>query len=98
VSSLQDPLVIPTEIGKALGLNARQVNQELMRLGLQVRVERKPGHYKWELTPIGYEYGQLFDTGRRHSDGASVQQIKWYKAKTLAVLKENWFSKLDAAV
>ena len=88
-ADVQDPLVTPTEIGKALDISPRKVNLILSEIGLQCRIERKNGKQKWDLTPIAFnEYAQIFDVGKKHSDGTPVQQIKWYKNRTVEKLRE----------
>ncbi len=64
-----------TELGKACldGLSGRKVNTLLCEAGLQVRIDKQ-----WELTEAGKTYAELLDTGKSHSNGTPVKQIKWY--------------------
>ncbi|MCR4158831.1 Bro-N domain-containing protein [Kerstersia gyiorum] len=63
----------PTELGKMLGgLSAQKVNLLLAGAGLQAKV----GEH-WKPLDAGKDFARLYDTGKKHSDGASVQQIKW---------------------
>jgi Rha family phage regulatory protein len=83
VSDIQEPLIIATEIGKLYGVSACVMNRVLARLELQAKIEKH-----WELTDLGKEHGGVYvDTGKKHSNGTSVQQIKWYKNKIIKFLK-----------
>jgi len=63
----------PTELGQQLGgVSARQVNRLLAAAGLQT----KAGTH-WQPTPAARAFVRLFDTGKRHSNGTPVTQIKW---------------------
>lgn len=66
-----------TELGKACfdGLSGRKVNQLLMESGLQVKAGKH-----WELTEAGKTHAELLDTGKSHSNGTPVKQIKWYRS------------------
>ena len=89
VAETKDPLVIPTELAKEMGISAKKVNILLQQSGLQNRVEYESSgkiRKRWDLTPEGFEYAELLDVGKEHSDGTPVQQIKWFKQKTLKVL------------
>ena len=89
VAETKDPLVIPTELAKEMGISAKKVNILLQQSGLQKRVEYESSgkiRKRWDLTPEGFEYAELLDVGKEHSDGTPVQQIKWFKQTTLKVL------------
>lgn len=63
----------PTELGKMLGgLSAQKVNLLLAGAGLQAKV----GEH-WKPLDAGKDFARLYDTGKKHSDGVAVQQIKW---------------------
>lgn len=62
----------PTELGQMAGLSARAMNARLFDAGLQ---SKAAGH--WEATEAGREFTRIFDTGKRHSSGTPVQQVKW---------------------
>ena len=66
-----------TELGKACldGLSGRKVNTLLCEAGLQVRIDKQ-----WELTEAGKTYAELLDTGKSHSNGTPVKQIKWFRS------------------
>lgn len=69
----QERLLNPTELGKPLGLSPRTVNSRLQAKGFQVK-----GVAGWELTPTGKALGGVYlDTGKKHSSGVPVRQIKW---------------------
>ncbi|MGO3123656.1 MAG: BRO-N domain-containing protein, partial [Advenella sp.] len=64
----------PTELGKMLPgePSARKVNLLLAEAGLQA----KQGEH-WKPLEAGQDFSRLYDTGRRHGNGAPVLQIKW---------------------
>lgn len=64
----------PTELGKTLNppLSARRINKLLEERGLQTKVGKS-----WVSTDAGEEYTRLIDTGKAHSDGSMIQQMKW---------------------
>lgn len=69
----QERLLNPTELGKPLGLSPRTVNSRLQAKGFQVK-----GVAGWELTATGKALGGVYlDTGKKHSSGVPVRQIKW---------------------
>jgi hypothetical protein len=76
VSEDQHLYFTPTELGKRIGVSAQRFNQLLFDAGLQGSREGK-----W--VPIESEAAGLYrvlDTGKRHSGGAMIQQIKWSDA------------------
>lgn len=73
VAPTQERLLNPTELGKPLGLSPRTVNSRLQAKGYQIK-----GVAGWELTEKGKALGGVYlDTGKKHSSGAPVRQIKW---------------------
>ena len=73
VAPQQKQLLNPTEIGKPLGLSAIKVNKKLEEMGLQYKTEAG-----WQPTDFGLKRGAvLLDTGKRHSNGTPVRQLKW---------------------
>lgn len=73
VAPQQKQLLNPTEIGKPLGLSAIKVNKKLEEMGLQYKTEAG-----WQPTDAGLARGAvLLDTGKRHSNGTPVRQLKW---------------------
>ena len=63
----------PTQLGEPLGLSAIKVNKRLEALGLQFKTEAG-----WQPTDAGLAKGAvMLDTGKRHSSGVPVRQLKW---------------------
>lgn len=66
-------LLTPTEIGKQLGLGAREVNGYLAAMGYQARTAKG-----WELTDKGRAIGGVYlDVNKRNFNGAPIRQLKW---------------------
>lgn len=64
----------PTELGKALGgLSPRAVNSVLAAMNFQT----KTTNGKWEPIGMGTAYAVMLDTGKLHSDGTPIRQLKW---------------------
>ena len=73
VAPQQKQLLNPTEIGKPMGLSAIKINKKLEEMGLQYKTEAS-----WQPTDLGLKRGAvLLDTGKRHSNGTPVRQLKW---------------------
>lgn len=74
-----EALLIATEIGKHLDppISAKNVNLILANMKLQEKVEYRAGKFEWRLTEKGKAYGSYLDTGKVHSNGTPIQQIKW---------------------
>ncbi|CAI8406615.1 MAG: Uncharacterised protein [Cryomorphaceae bacterium] len=64
----------PTEIGKQLNprLSAIGTNKRLESLGYQEKLGSA-----WVPTTAGKPYAVFLDTGKKHSDGTPVTQLKW---------------------
>lgn len=62
----------PGQLGRHLGLPAREVNLKLAALGLQVRVDSV-----WAPTAEGRLHAVVLDVGKHHGDGAPVTQVRW---------------------
>ena len=73
VSPTQKQLLTPTEIGKRYGLSAQKVNNILAGAGYQHKIADK-----WEAIGEGEKLSVMQDTGKKHSDGTPVCQLKWY--------------------
>ena len=65
-------LLTPTEIGSHFGFSANRVNEILAGAGYQHKISGK-----WEALPPGEGYAVMQDTGKRHSNGTPVRQLKW---------------------
>lgn len=78
-ASQNEALLTPTEIARRLGHgSARTVNQQLCNAGLQQSFRNAGGHLYYELTDLGHHYGGVMqDTGKRHSAGTPVRQLRW---------------------
>jgi len=70
----------PTELGARLKVSAQKVNAMLAAPGFQAKSGKV-----WELLTAGRQYAMIYDTGKKHSDGVPVQQVKW-SASVLDVL------------
>lgn len=72
----------PTDLGKRLGISAQQFNLRLAAFGLQQRRGSE-----WEVTDTGKAFAKLLDTGKKHSAGTPVVQVKW-SPSVLAVIND----------
>ena len=70
----------PTELGQRMGVSGRKFNMLLAEAGLQ----SKKGEH-WAPMPPAEGFYRVLDTGKRHGDGAPIQQIKWFE-NVLALL------------
>lgn len=71
----QEIYFTPTELGYRIGVSAITFNIMLAEIGLQ---KKYSGH--WIATPEGEKYCRVLDTGKRNSNGAMIQQVKWSQA------------------
>lgn len=73
---VQEQVFTPTQIGEMLNpkLSSQKVNKLLAELGYQVKVGEL-----WLMTEKGKSFGDIMDTGKKHSDGTPVKQLKWYQ-------------------
>ena len=62
----------PSEIGLELGISGRRVNEILAGAGFQHKIADK-----WEPLEPGMPYAVMIDTGKKHSDGTPIRQLKW---------------------
>lgn len=65
-------LLTPTEIGKHFGVSAREVNKILCETGYQIKEGKN-----YEPTENGEPYAVMQETGKWHSNGTPVRQLKW---------------------
>lgn len=72
----------PTELGVRIGVSGQKLNKMLVSHGLQERVGKA-----WVPTGAAKGMFRIFDTGKRHGDGAMVQQIKWAES-VVSIVKE----------
>jgi len=68
----------PTQIGSTMGLSGRAVNELLEKEQFQTRLKTTKG-ITWTPTAKGAKHAHLEDTGKEHSDGSPVCQLKWKK-------------------
>jgi len=74
ISETKEQILTPTEIGKLLdpSLSGIAINKILQAFGFQEKVGKV-----WQPTEKGMEFAELLDTGKQHSDGTPVKQVKW---------------------
>lgn len=77
IADQQQVLLTATDVGERIGLSSRKVNPLLEQLGLQKSFRDHKERLVWELLPDGEKFGIYQDTGKKHSDGTPVRQIKW---------------------
>lgn len=75
LADVQEITLTPTEIGKQIGKSAIEINKILAEKGFQ----QKTGN-QWEATETGKPFSRLFDTGKKHSNGVPVTQVKWFSS------------------
>ena len=68
----QSMFFTPTELGERIGVSGRKVNMLLAEAGLQA----KKGEH-WVPLTAAEGFCRIMDTGKRHGDGAMIQQVKW---------------------
>jgi hypothetical protein len=74
----QEQLLTISDIAERLQMKPRQINPILTKLGLQTSNRDHKNRLYYELTDKGRKHGTYLDTGKKHSDGTPVRQIKWY--------------------
>ena len=65
-------LLTPTEIGKHFGVSGRKINSLLCEEAYQTRVGKD-----YEPLEFGQPFAVMLDTGKAHSDGTPIRQLKW---------------------
>ena len=65
-------ILTPSEIGAEFGLSAQRVNEILAGAGFQHKIAGR-----WEPLSPGEPYAVMLDTGKKHSNGTPVRQLKW---------------------
>lgn len=73
----QERLMTVTELGRDLGLSAQATNALLIEYGFQRRVTLPNGRHEYEPRQEGLKLAVFLDTGKRHSNGTPVRQLKW---------------------
>jgi len=67
----------PSQIGNQINTTARKINKVLIDVGYQVAVRDHKKRISYNVTTSGRDYSQMIDSGKKHSDGSPVTQIKW---------------------
>lgn len=88
VAPQNEQLLTPSSIGKRLGgVSPQSVNALLAENGFQERFRDSQDRPYYEPTSKGRNLGaQMQDTGKRHSNGTPVRQLKW-PSSTVDVLE-----------
>ena len=88
IADKPDALLTPTELGMQLGgLSAMKTNVLLEEGGYQTNYRDAKSNKHWEMTATGGNYGEALDTGKKHSNGTPIKQVKWY-SRIVQRLKE----------
>jgi len=77
VAPKQELTLNPTQLGQLMvePKSARKVNSLLQEKGLQEKVADQ-----WVATEKGRVFSELLDTGKKHSDGTPIKQLKWFQS------------------
>ncbi|MGN7614538.1 hypothetical protein ACQZV8_20910, partial [Magnetococcales bacterium HHB-1] len=67
----------PTDLGKRISVSAKRFNLLLESCGLQSSIRDAKNRLVWSPTEEGKPFAVLLDTGKKRSDGAPVQQLRW---------------------
>ncbi len=73
VAPEQKQILNPTEIGRYFNISGQRVNKILAGAGYQHKINGK-----WEPLKDGECYAVMLDTGKQHSNGTPVRQLKWH--------------------
>jgi len=88
VAPQNDALVVPSDIGLELGLNAIEVNNLLQLHGFQEGKRTKKGKNYWVPTEKGIEHGgTMVVVQRANEQTGSARQLKW-PTSIISVLRE----------
>lgn len=78
-----------TDVGRAVGLSAREANRALTERGFQTSFRDAKGHIVYEPTDKGRQHGgRMTATGKRHHNGTPVTQLVWSTATAEALRTE----------
>jgi hypothetical protein len=78
----------PSELGLRYGgISGTAFNRLLAAHGFQ-EAEQCGKRNIWRPTELGRQYAVLIDTGKRHGNGAMIQQVRWYEDILDVVRKE----------
>lgn len=78
ISKERDALLTASDIGKQIGMSGQKVNLMLEEKGLVLSFRDHKNRKQYKLTEHGAKLAETLDTGKKHSDGTPVKQIKWY--------------------
>lgn len=92
----QEPLLTPTEIGKALQVSARAVNLLLEKLGLQYKHTDGDDKPQWALTAHGIDLGGTVIVVNVEGKKSTVTQIKWPRSILAYLEDQGVFTGADA--
>lgn len=67
----------PSVLGDMCGISAIKMNRILQEKELQKETRDYKNRLVWVVTEKGKEFSRMVDTGKLHSDGSPVTQIKW---------------------
>ena len=78
-SEVQEQHLNPSDIAHRLcsGMTNKSVNLLLTKVGLQTASRDAKSRIVYDLTETGKQFGEYMDTGKKHSDGRPVRQIRW---------------------
>ncbi|WP_455986979.1 ORF6N domain-containing protein [Methylorubrum extorquens] len=78
-----------TDVGRAVGLSARDANRALTDHGFQTCFRDAKGHLVYEPTEKGRQHGgRMTATGKRHHNGTPVTQLVWSTATVDALRRD----------
>jgi len=77
LAAKQEIDMTPTDIAKRLGVKPLQGNKLLIEHGLQIAHRDHKNRMYYQVTDKGMSFAKIRDTGKKHSDGTSVVQIRW---------------------
>ncbi|MGN7614635.1 BRO-N domain-containing protein, partial [Magnetococcales bacterium HHB-1] len=77
VAEKQERHFTPTDLGKRLGLTAKKFNLLLEEKGFQTSTRDSKKRLVWQPTEKAKSFAVLLDTGKTHSNGTPVQQLRW---------------------
>lgn len=95
IADNQRALLTVSAIVKLVGISARQLNITLIAMGLQISERDHKDCLYYEITKDGESYARSMDTGKKHSSGTPVVQIKWY-SDVVELVQEYMQEKLAA--
>lgn len=81
VADKKEHAITPSDIGVRLGgISGMKVNQLLKDGGFQIDSRTAKNAIYWTPTDKGKPYSQLTDTTKKHTDGSTIKQVKWFES------------------